>query len=398
MNEMVGTGANLIRFLWVEFQLKNIFSQTSAGHMEKCLASLPEDMDQTYERIVDLINQKPKPQRELARRALMWISYAQRPLRLEELLFAVAMETNAKSDEELRSMVPTMKTLVDVCTPLITLVDATGVDAPGNRYFDETTVRFVHFSVQEFLLLKSRDWNNRSMTTLNIGPELAQVEMAQMCITFMLFCYRMDGMFYCYTSLATYARTAWVDHLRAVKQPNENLMMLIVQFFEFGVFTEYHYGKEEESVVLGHLERSKFSPSTIALIFDLPLVFDHLEKRKKDQLCYPDDACAMHLAARHSSCQAIKQLCIQGFDVAQLDRRGNSPLYYAASREVIQCLLDNGADVNANDGSALQAAAINAEMELVLLLLGRGANVNAQGGKHGSPLQAASAYGTQDMV
>jgi ankyrin repeat protein len=62
---------------------------------------------------------------------------------------------------------------------------------------------------------------------------------------------------------------------------------------------------------------------------------------------------------------------------------------------VVQLLLDNRAEVNAQGGehgNALQAAAHEGDQAVVQLLLDNGAEVNAQGGHLGNALQAAAAY------
>lgn len=66
------------------------------------------------------------------------------------------------------------------------------------------------------------------------------------------------------------------------------------------------------------------------------------------------------------------------------------------SEKVVEILLANGADVNAQEGrygNALQAASHIGNEKVVRILLDNGADVNAQGGFHGSALNAASAGG-----
>ncbi|KXG52095.1 uncharacterized protein PGRI_083790 [Penicillium griseofulvum] len=68
---------------------------------------------------------------------------------------------------------------------------------------------------------------------------------------------------------------------------------------------------------------------------------------------------------------------------------------------IVQLLLDQGADVNAQDGkngTALQAAALEGHAHIVRLLLDQGADVNAQGGWYGTALQAASLRGHGEVV
>lgn len=72
-------------------------------------------------------------------------------------------------------------------------------------------------------------------------------------------------------------------------------------------------------------------------------------------------------------------------------------------REIVQMLLDRGADANASGGKvygkALLAASFRGHREIVQMLLDRGADVNAPGGKaHGNALQAASLRGHREIV
>jgi ankyrin repeat protein len=68
---------------------------------------------------------------------------------------------------------------------------------------------------------------------------------------------------------------------------------------------------------------------------------------------------------------------------------------------VVQLLLDEDADVNAQGGyfgNALQAASGEGHKQIVEILLYRGADVNAQGGNYGNALQAASEKGHEQIV
>lgn len=85
-------------------------------------------------------------------------------------------------------------------------------------------------------------------------------------------------------------------------------------------------------------------------------------------------------------------------------RTGITALMAAAQhghKKVVQMLLDNKAEVNAQDeslGSALQAASSNGFLDVVQILLKAGAKVDAQCGHSGNALQAASSYGSMDVA
>ncbi|KAF4954352.1 hypothetical protein FSARC_12149 [Fusarium sarcochroum] len=66
---------------------------------------------------------------------------------------------------------------------------------------------------------------------------------------------------------------------------------------------------------------------------------------------------------------------------------------YRGHERIIKLLLENGADVNAQSeeyGNPLQAASIGGHNKIIELLLEKGADIHAQGGVHGNALQAAT--------
>ena len=74
---------------------------------------------------------------------------------------------------------------------------------------------------------------------------------------------------------------------------------------------------------------------------------------------------------------------------------------YNDNIDLIQLLLDRGADVNAQGGqygNALQAAAFCGNIEIIQLLLARGADIHAQGGQYGNALQAATYRGRMGVI
>ena len=88
----------------------------------------------TYERILDMINKKPRGQRDLARRVLMCIAYARSPLPISILAYAVSTEIDATNLEALGASVPTETTILGACSNLVSIDRST------------QEVRFVHKS------------------------------------------------------------------------------------------------------------------------------------------------------------------------------------------------------------------------------------------------------------
>ncbi|KAK0790679.1 hypothetical protein LTR59_009173 [Friedmanniomyces endolithicus] len=131
----------------------------------------------------------------------------------------------------------------------------------------------------------------------------------------------------------------------------------------------------------------------------------------------PDGDTLLSLAS-HGGCRGAKKvvqlLLQQGVDVnAQGGVYGNAlqaACCDSSQSEVVQLLLNSGADVNAQGGrygNALQAACCDSSQSEVVqlllnsgadLLLDSGADVNAQGGLHSNALQAACSYSHDSEV
>ena len=253
----------------MEFQLDAICEEASDKGIEKALERVPDNMDATYERILNTINEKPRPKRELARKTLMWIAYARRPLSIDELAYAISIEIDTKNLEDLESSTPPEEFILDACANLIS-VDTT--------YWGARYIRFVHFSVQEFLT------SHRS-TTFCMGYE-AHREIAQACIilTLNISPKQIDPYQNAFRSLLKYSFKEWPHHLLAANlnslPENDDRVTFISSLFEEGLtmlttlpkldsqFSGYIAKYPPDS---GYIDTGfKFSPAVLALIFDLP--------------------------------------------------------------------------------------------------------------------------------
>ena len=103
----------------------------------------------------------------------------------------------------------------------------------------------------------------------------------------------------------------------------------------------------------------------------------------------------MRAASAYNNFEIVQRLLDNGANINAQDGRFGSALYAASDHghiEVVRLLLENEADVNARSerfGTALQAAADHGHIEVVWLLLDNGADVNAQSERFGTALHAA---------
>ena len=354
------------RFLWVEFQLEAICAEFCDDDIERALEKVPEDMDATYGRILNTINQKPRAQRELVRRVLIWTAYTLRlPLPISVLTFAMSIRTGPGSSEVLRSSIPNEKMIVSACANLISVDKA----FPHNA-------RFVHFSVQEFLT------SHRSavIEKLRMGYEEANREIAQTCITFLsihslrTFDSESEATGFQVHQLHEYAHGVWPSHLFAGNLNSlpidHQMVTAISSFFAHSPSVRAYQlcfpipGGFNKSGII----EFKFSPSTLALIFDLPgtaqkshyssdgSIGKRFKIEKSNYKSYIiDDAFAMHYAVGVLDSVPVAQrlydhhyptdysLSGSDLDNSRLPERFMlTPFYSVQSPQMAEFLLDKG--------------------------------------------------------
>lgn len=115
---------------------------------------------------------------------------------------------------------------------------------------------------------------------------------------------------------------------------------------------------------------------------------------------------ALQLASYSGNEQVVQLLLENGANINPSGPKGTwgFPLQAAAEQKnqaMVKFLLERGAHVNAvggNFGTALQAAAVKGSDSIINLLLGAGADATLEGGYYGSPLQAVARIGKERHV
>ena len=315
-------------------------------------------MDATYERILKSISEKPRPKREVARRALVWIAYARRPLIIDELAYAISVGTDLKGLEDLACSIPPEEYILDACPNLVS------IDQSGK------SVRFVHFSVQEFL-------TSQRSTTLNMGHEVAHREIAQACMVFL----SISPKFSDYRQsphnpirlLHSYALKEWPHHLLAGNLNSlpidDHIVTSTLSLFQTipGLLTEppvwlgdpYFYKKT----------CLKCSPPVLASLFHLPGTETRRPlSREKEQaieiygtdysyVVIPDDLLVVYYAiAELDSVPVVHRLLSYGYSLNHVYSDPDntvtvseylqvSPIFSVQSTEMATYLLNNGIDI-----------------------------------------------------
>jgi len=127
------------RFLLASLHIEAILRGTTVAQRKKTLKSIKDGvgLGDAYSATLERIKSQNKEKENLAIAALTWICHSERPLHVDELCHALAVEIGETDFDQ--ENVPPIGTLLDCCQGLIT------VDA------EASTVRLIHYTVQEYL-------------------------------------------------------------------------------------------------------------------------------------------------------------------------------------------------------------------------------------------------------
>jgi len=127
------------RFLLISLTMDAILGETTAASRRQKLKAMTEgsDLKDFYGATIDRIKEQGGEKARLGMAALMWISHSERPLQLDELLHALAVEIGS-TDLNVEKA-PSVETLLSCCLGLVVV----------NR--EAPIIRLIHFTLQEYL-------------------------------------------------------------------------------------------------------------------------------------------------------------------------------------------------------------------------------------------------------
>jgi tetratricopeptide (TPR) repeat protein len=169
-------------FLWANLMLATLKRARNRNAVEKMLANLPIGLRGVYEHILITIGQKlSEDELELRKEILSWVTTAARPMTLEELSVALAVEPGASSLDDGEIILKLENDIRDLCGPML-------------KISDDRTVQVVHMSLRDMLhgCMESAGGNTqgRKADQKYIVSFLSQKEhnrLASACITYVAF-------------------------------------------------------------------------------------------------------------------------------------------------------------------------------------------------------------------
>jgi hypothetical protein len=360
------------RFLLASLHLKSLARKHNRRDVRVALETLPKELNETYDEIMGRINDQQTEDVELANRVLMWISYAQRPLHVPELQYAVAVTPSSTELDEGALTDPEL--LLSVCAGLIT------IDHESN------IIRLVHYTTQEYLL------QNRDERFPN-----AKINIPMSCLTYIAL-----------------VRQFWIHdpeviELRNGKGGKDPFLSRTWQRHVERTIRKYPLLQYASTYWSKHLDKDQ-DHATRTKILDfvqadsmVPVAVFISEMTDDDSHAVCWDMSPLHVAARYGLKEAVEILLEKGADLNELDGWGRTALHWAAYHgqvTVIQSLLDKGIDIDAKDGvdkRALTWAIMQKHEDAVQVLSDKGSAPNlVDGGMR--TMDLARRYGTDAIV
>ncbi|KAI4159863.1 MAG: hypothetical protein LQ342_006191 [Letrouitia transgressa] len=306
------------RFRWVVSQLDSLSSCVSVDEVIKRLASL--SLDETYTQVLCNIREEDSM---YALKILNWLACTARPLVFREIaeIVAVDVKRSTRLNPEARLKEP--QDLLEICSSLVSLSVDEKTSASAQEKSDSIIVRLVHHSVKEYLV--SERILQGHAKRYGFREVEANTTIYEDCLAYLLeLCERspldsssnpLDEF-----PLAEYAARYWTQHARVVERDTSLDPILTVQFLTKG------------DGLLNWIRLYNPDKSWEGVDFE----------RNSNSICPP-----LYYASMAGLAKSARLLLDRGADVnVQGGRYGNAvqTAAYHGHRQVVQLLLDNGAN------------------------------------------------------
>ena len=346
------------RFLLVSLNIAAILDETTIYQRREQLKQITNgrSLRDAYGVTLDRIKQRGGKSR-LAMAALMWISRSERPMSAEELCQALGVQI--RSTDPNPDNAPSIQSLLASCLGLVTVDE------------EESTVRLVHFTLQEYL-------NNHSEMFQN-----PYAMMAEVCLTYLNFS--------CIRELSPALDSA----------PQE------YPFLQYASSCWGHYARNETTVCMKSLALQildRFDSHISAKLLLRP----HVYKLWSGVGELPEGFTGLHCVAYLGINDIAEALLdTRDWDVDKTDLKGHTPLIWASKNGfegIIRLLLENaGADINLKDTkdgktALCWAAECGQEGAAKLLLEWNSVDPESRDNSGRTPLSYAARCGSEGIV
>ncbi|KAM6513853.1 hypothetical protein FALCPG4_015060 [Fusarium falciforme] len=402
------------QFLWLKMQEESLGGWMNEKQLQRTIANTPTGLDRLYDYNWTRIIQLGEWQRHRAFALLRWTAFALRPLTIYEITeAALILESEDLLLEDLPDDVDDEYVdsgIVGLCGPLLEVRNDPADPSPGRR-----TVHLPHFSVRQYLLcqLPVPGWILQNDRLQVSHEKLQNTVLAKACLQYVNLrqvwdCVLDDSPPPLGVSFRRYAATTWHQHVNSGIANNAEIARLCIQFLSrdnaaWGAWRALieaddaeRQGKEAETILPGPLYYAVKLHLTNAAI---SLVTEQNVNETSSM-----GRSALGISCANGSTEVVDVLLEKGADITAVDKNGLTPLIAASAAghmEVVKLLLEKGVDVRVanNDGwTPLIVALAAGYMEVVKLLLEKGADVMAVDKNGQTSLIMASGIGHMEVV
>jgi len=345
------------RFLLASLHIKAILQGTTVAQRKKALKSIKDGagLADAYGATLDRINAQGDEEARLAMATLTWVCHSERPLEVDELCHALAVEIGTTDFDP--ENIPSIGTLLHCCQGLIT------VDK------EASIVRLIHYTVQEHLCGHSGLFNKpHSM-------------LAETCLT--------------------YLNSQQVKNLASHSLPDhQSVPFLKYSSRYWGTHAGWELSDHARTLALELLSQYQDHVTTVSLL---------------EQVVHPNYAgyvdtdslfSGLHGASFFGIAELVTAIINEDCDINQQDCTGGTPLSWVARNGHVGAakLLLGREDIDPNradkhDRTPLGWAAMEGHEGVVKLLLGReDVDLNRPDKYNQTPLRCAAVDGYEGVV
>ncbi|TFK28979.1 ankyrin [Coprinopsis marcescibilis] len=414
-------------FLLASLHLDMLKGCTNETQVRRALEGLPRGVDAMYGATMERIEALSEYEADLAKRALVWVAYAQAPLTVQELVLALSVcPQTLRFDDKLEPA--GIESILSLCCGLI---EVESIPDWSRERID--VVRFVHYSAAEY-----------SIKNLELHyPEDPHALIASTCIVFLRhhgyhdvsslesgndkgLCDRFESLGRKQNSMASYPYKYWGSHAKKARSIPSSVLEFLDDCQQYPVFcfdydrkygfelpSEYFYEEEE----VHQLER--LQSIHVAALHGIREYFDRLKSegwtstaRLQTHNVFNSRGSAgstpLILSSMVGSEDVVAFLLeVEGVDVNLKDEREQTALYAAVANQhdgIVAAILSVGG-VDVNQGSTRQygwtpltfASYMGQRSTVRLLLQAEGIDINRVS-SHGSALALAAQEGHHDII
>ena len=342
------------RFQWAKCQLDALGRCLSLSDLRNALRTLPKDLDDTYARILESIDNNQHG--EHVATIIQWLAYSRRPMSLAEIseVLTVDLKADPQFDEERRLVEP--RDILRLCSSLVTLVPKRKLTnyIPPYESPEEWVLQLAHFSVREYL--ESSRVHDGPAKKFAIQEKSANTLIAESCIIYLFQLFKLtwlekrsESKVFKEYPLTEYATITWNAHAEQVEEGGSTILLRKAWLLGDGI----RLSTAIEHGLLGHTANSQGEHSALRRVINYH---------------------RMHI------------MSIRIFLGVDVNPRNVSltPLmmiseHHNEHTELVQLLLKDRADVNARaaDSTAVMKAACNGRLQSVRILLDHGADAQS---------------------